>query len=65
MIAGELHDQLAEIGMEVLIDSMDKLENNAIHPLPQTNEKAAKAPKLTKEMTKIDFIMSAEKVHNQ
>jgi len=65
MSAGQLHDRLAELGGELLVESLDKLENNLVQPVAQTHHAATKAPKLTREIMKINFTKNDQEVHNQ
>lgn len=62
--AGELHDVLAKTGAELLIETVSKLQKNEITPLEQHHQLATRAPKITKEICRLNFNQSAEKVHN-
>jgi methionyl-tRNA formyltransferase len=54
--AGELHDRLAELGVEVVRDSLALLERAETHPgKPQDESLATHAPKLTKADGVINF----------
>ncbi len=64
MTAGELHDLLAEVGAEVLLETLDALEEDAVVPQKQDDRLASKAPKITKEICHLNFNQPAEKVHN-
>jgi len=61
---GELHDRLAILGGQVLVETLEKLEKNLLKPEPQNHELATYAPLLTKEHEKIDWKKSAVSVHN-
>lgn len=61
---GELHDQLAVLGGQVLIETLKKLEKNELTPQPQNDDLASYAPLLTKEHEKINWDSSAQKIHN-
>lgn len=65
MIAGELHDILAEKGAKLLINTLKSIEKNSITPIPQDDALATKAPKIKKEDCKLDFTNSAARLHNQ
>lgn len=65
MTAGELHDQLAELGSQLLVETLNKMEDENIELLPQDNTKATKAPKLKREMTRLDFDQPVEIVHDK
>ncbi len=64
MTTGELHDRLAILGGQVLVETLEKLEKNLLKPEPQNHELATYAPLLTKEHEKIDWKKSAVSVHN-
>ncbi|MGN0593646.1 MAG: methionyl-tRNA formyltransferase [Hominimerdicola sp.] len=63
--ASELFDRLADMGAELLIDTLEKLENGSITPIKQDEKLASHAPMLSKEMCRIDFSNSVRKVHKQ
>jgi len=64
--AGTLHDKLAESGKKLIIETLNGLENNSIHPKPQENSGELKpAPKIFKEDCKIDWKESPGKIHNK
>ncbi|MEC9457267.1 MAG: methionyl-tRNA formyltransferase, partial [Candidatus Neomarinimicrobiota bacterium] len=56
--------RLCEAGAKLVIDTMDALETGSISGKPQDPALATPAPKITKEMTLIDWAWSAEKIHN-
>lgn len=62
--AGQLHDKLAVVGAELLIETIAGLSDGSVKPVKQDESQVSKAPKIFKEMTKIDFNQSANKVHN-
>ncbi len=63
MTAGEVHDQLAIIGANVLLETANRLENGTLHPRKQLG-KITQAPKLTKELCRIEWTKSAADIHN-
>lgn len=64
--AGELHDALVEVGKNLIIKTLDGLENNSIQPKKQTDEPNLKpAPKLFKEDCEINWGKSIEEIHNK
>ncbi len=65
MNAGELFDKLSDLGAEVLLDTIELVENNALNPIKQIDSEATYASMLSKELCPIDFSKSAEIVHNQ
>ncbi len=63
--AGELHDKLAIIGAEVLLETVRLIESGNVNPIPQDNSLATPAPKIKKEMCQINwFEKDAQQVHN-
>ncbi|MEG2814011.1 MAG: methionyl-tRNA formyltransferase [Oscillospiraceae bacterium] len=62
--ASELHDRLSLIGSKLLIKTVNLLEKGELKGIPQNSDDATYAPKLTKEMSKIDFLKNATEVHN-
>lgn len=65
MNAGELFDTLSDMGAEVLIETIDLVENNALNPIKQDDSQSTYASMLSKELCPIDFSKSALMVHNQ
>lgn len=63
MTAGDLHDQLATLGAELAVRTVDGLEDGTLKATAQTGE-ITKAPKLTKDLGSIDWQAPAENVHN-
>ncbi|SHN50022.1 methionyl-tRNA formyltransferase [Desulfovibrio litoralis] len=61
--AGTLHDQMAELGAELLIEALEKIKQGKIQPLAQDNTKASYAAKLSKEDGLINFNQKALKIH--
>ncbi|OGT43421.1 MAG: methionyl-tRNA formyltransferase [Gammaproteobacteria bacterium RIFCSPHIGHO2_12_FULL_37_34] len=54
-----LHDQLAELGAAALIETLDRLNKNQITPIPQDNQLATYANKITKEEARLDWTQKA------
>ncbi len=63
MNAGELHDALSQMGADVLIETINTIDN--LNPQKQDNELSNYAPMLSKELCPIDFSKSALEVHNK
>jgi methionyl-tRNA formyltransferase len=63
MTAGDLHDELATLGADVLLETVDRIEQGTIKPIRQQGE-ATKAPKLPKQFGNIRWSDPAEKIHN-
>jgi len=62
--AGELHERLAEVGAEIVLQTVRLIELGKAHPHPQEEALATPAPKIFKEMCKIDWAKSAQEIHN-
>lgn len=60
-----IHDELAELGATLLLETLDDLRNRTLVPMDQEEERATYAPKLTKEEGLIDWNRPALSVHNQ
>lgn len=63
--AASLHDQLADMGGELLVATLEKLLSEEVIPLPQDEERASFAPKLHKAEGEIDWCQPAWTVHNR
>jgi methionyl-tRNA formyltransferase len=62
--AGELHDQLMQVGAEAMVEAMARLEAGDLPLVPQRQEGVLYAAKIDKGETRIDFSRSAAEVHN-
>jgi methionyl-tRNA formyltransferase len=62
--AGELHDRLAKMGADLLLQTLAGLEAGWLKPQPQDHAQATYAPKITKEMARINWQMSARQLFN-
>jgi len=63
--AGELHNRLALLGRETLIETLDRLRAGTLEPEPQDDDRSSYAPMLKKEDGRIDWSRSAREIHNQ
>ncbi len=63
--AGELLNRLAELGAELLSETLGKYEKNELVPVAQDESKVTFAPMLDKTMCSIDFTCHAHQVHNK
>lgn len=63
--AAELFDRLAEMGADVLSETLEKLENGEITPVPQDEKLSSYAPMLSKDLCAIDFNNNVRKIHKQ
>lgn len=60
----ELYTRLADIGGEVLAETIQAIENGTLSPEKQDDSKSNYAPMIRKEMSALDFSESVQKVHN-
>lgn len=58
--AKDLHDRLAPLGAQALLDTLDQLEQ--LTPQPQDNHQACYAAKLSKAEAEIDWSQSAQQI---
>lgn len=63
--AAELFDRLADMGADLIVETLEKLEAEGITPVPQNEDEATYAPMLTKDLSPIDFTKTAREVHKQ
>ncbi|MBQ9375255.1 MAG: methionyl-tRNA formyltransferase [Ruminococcus sp.] len=63
--AAELFDRLSELGAELILNTLDKLEKGEITPQKQDESLASYAPMLSKDMCKLDFSEPVRKVHKK
>lgn len=62
---GELHDRLAELGRDALLEALIQIEAGTAKPVAQDSAKATYAPAITKEQCAVDWNLSAREVHNR
>jgi methionyl-tRNA formyltransferase len=63
-VATELATRLSELGAEAVVETLRLIEQGNFSLIQQDNSLATKAPKLTKENTRIDWSKSAKEVFN-
>lgn len=63
--AGELHDRLSVLGAEILEKTIDALQKGELKPEKQDHSEFTYASMLSKELSPIDWTMSAQQVHNK
>ncbi len=63
--AVELSERLAQMGADLLVQTLRGLKEGTIRPIPQDHEKATYAPMLTREAGRIDWRWPAQKIHNR
>ncbi|UBF25838.1 methionyl-tRNA formyltransferase [Kovacikia minuta CCNUW1] len=61
----ELAARLATLGADLLVETLLKLQQQAIQPIPQNNAEATYAPLIKKEDYRLDWTKSAIALHNQ
>jgi methionyl-tRNA formyltransferase len=62
--AGELHDRLASLGAQVVVETVQHIEAGTADVRPQDDSRASRAPKIFKEDARIDWARPARDVHN-
>lgn len=62
--SAELSDRLSRLGASLLIETIDKLEKNAVKPTKQDETKATYAPLLRKEHGLINWSEESRKIRN-
>jgi methionyl-tRNA formyltransferase len=62
--AGEVHDRMAELGGEAVVETVRRIDEGRVDSRPQDDEKATPAPKIHDEDGEIPWDRSAEDVHN-
>ena len=63
--AQTLHDRLAEVGAELLVETIPPYVSGELKPVPQNEEEATYCPQIKKEMGRIDWRRGAEEIFNQ
>lgn len=65
--AGSLHDRMMESGGKLLVKTIEAIASGNVNPIPQNNlinQELKDAPKLFKDDGKINWELSAAKIHN-
>lgn len=63
--AGSMHDKLATLGAECLLETLQAIENGTITPQAQDNRQANYASKITKQEAQIDWNKSAKEIQQK
>ncbi len=63
--AGEYHDALASLGGEVLLETLDALENGTLVPEKQDDSLSTYASQLSKAEGEIDWNTTSEQIYNK
>lgn len=62
--AGQLFDRLKDLGADLLLETLEKLERGKLTPVPQNEEDATHAPMLSKGLSVIDWSKPARELHD-
>lgn len=60
-----VHDRLAELGGKLLVDVVAKIADGTATRTPQDSSQATYASMLSREMSKVDWTMSAKAIHDK
>lgn len=60
--AGQLFDRLKDMGAQLLVETLDRLEKGELQPTPQNHDEATHAPMLQKEMSLVDWTRPAAQI---
>jgi methionyl-tRNA formyltransferase len=63
--AEQLFRVLAESGASLMLETLQRLEEGTIHPVPQDDAAASLAPILVREDALVDFTRSAREIYNR
>lgn len=62
--AGSLYGKLTQLGAEVMLATLEGLEKGTLKPRPQDHSQATYAPKIKKEMGKLDWTKPSRELFN-
>ena len=65
MVAGELHDALAPLGADLLLEALEGLQAGTLQATPQPAEGVTWADKLTREEARLDWQQPAQRLDRQ
>lgn len=60
-----MYEVLAPLGAQVLMETIEMIENGSLKPVKQDESLASKVGLLSKDMSSIDWSMSASDIHNK
>ena len=63
--AGELEQRLAEMGPEIVLETLSRYQSGDLHPAPQDDRLASRAPKLAKTDGTVSFDQPARAVRSR
>jgi methionyl-tRNA formyltransferase len=64
MTAGDLHDELARLGADLMVRALAALERGTLAPKPQPAQGVTYAAKISKDETRIDWAKPWQRVHD-
>lgn len=62
--SGQLFDRLKDLGADLLIQTLERLEQGTLTPIPQNEAEATRAPMLSKDLSLVDWTKPAQQVHD-
>lgn len=62
--AGDVHDRLAEVGAQAVVETVRQIADGTAHATPQDDSLASPAPKIFRDDARIDWTQPARTVHN-
>ncbi len=62
--SGQLFDRLKDLGAGLLIETLERLEQGTLVPIPQNEAEATRAPMLSKELSLVDWTKPAQEIHD-
>lgn len=63
--AGELHDELSDLGADLIVKTLHALEEGTLVRIPQDDNLSSYASMLDKSLCNIDWSKPAQQIHNQ
>ena len=63
--AGSLHDRLARLGAETLLETLESVSEGRLRPVPQEEALATYAPRIEKQEARLDWRLDAEFLERQ
>ena len=60
--AGELHDKLMVLGSKIVLDTVEMIREGNANPIPQEEKKVKLAPKLNKNICRINWNLSKKEI---
>ena len=63
--AAQLYDRLAQMGAELLVETVKELEAGTAKPVPQDHSQASHASMLSREQSPMDWTRTARQLHDQ